>query len=382
MPKNDHQPLLTAPSEGTDSLKTGAQVPAGAEAGNSEPAKAIKPRGKPARAKTPGPVKQPQADWPAIQKLIDSSIEAAMVRVIENEKAVAIEAAMERAVAKERVIVPTEPRTPLIFGAIRNIMRGIEPLAKLHEHEQQGFFFRTIDEVCALLQPLFVEHGLFCVPEVLEEREIERIVRGSGGDQWVNIHTKVRVRWHLFCAIDGSSLPHPCVTMGEGVSEMHFSTAAAQTMAFKQMLWEVFAIPVRGVDDPEGDTVERSMGTAPKEVYVTPQQTQTQPNPSAPGLFDNAEEDFGDTEKPEKKKRGPRAPLEPQTTEAGIRDEPPAAEEPLTAGFIKMLQSSMQAKGCSEAELFAHFEVQDWTGIKKSQMAYANAWLANYTKGA
>lgn len=376
------QPSLVAdPPEAAALPEIDTQAPAEDTAQGSEPVKTSKARGKAKQsekpAQNPGPYTPTLADWTAIKNLINEAVEGGLSRQATF---------IAESLAEQRTV--TEPRTPLIFGAIRNIMRGIEPLAKEHEHATEKFFFRTIDEVCALLQPLFVEHGLFCVPEVLEEREIERVVKGSQGDQWVNIHTKVKVKWHLYCAIDGSSLPYPCVTMGEGVSEMHFSTAAAQTMAFKQMLWEVFAIPVRGVDDPEGETVERSQGTAPKKVYVTPQSTTpaaSGPGPVTPGLFDEPDEDFGPSDETPKKKRTARTPLGPQTTEAGVGAAEFVAsvpEEPLTAGFVKMLESTMKIKGVTEAQLFEHFQVQDWTGIKKSQMAAAQAWIGSRTQGA
>jgi hypothetical protein len=289
-----------------------------------------------------------------------------------EQTATGVASAIETAVAKEvglmkselqKVIETVTPKTKLIFSAMRNVMRDVVPIAKLHEHEEDKFFFRQIDEVCAQLQPLLVTHGIIAIPEVLEHWREERPVVTDQGGSWVNLFTIVRTRWHLYCAIDGSEFPNPCVTMGEGVSEAQHSTASAQTMAFKQMLWEVFVIPVYGVKDPEATVTEKS---APQ--YVAPAATtEAKGGTAAPSLFDNIDPPAATTDEPKKKRK--RGEQEPQTSVAGALDEQPAVkEEPISPGFVRIAESAMNAKGVTKEDVFKKFGVEGWSGIKTSQM--------------
>lgn len=262
-------------------------------------------------------------------------------------------------------------RVPLIYSAIRNVMKSIIPLAKTHIHPQEEFTFRTIDELAAVLQPLCVEHGIFWTPQVLEEREIERMVHSASGS-YVQIFTKVRVAWHLYSALDGSRLPEPVVTMGEAMSELHFSTAAAQTFAFKQMLWVVFCIPVFGGADPESIEGARSQASAPAPNPAN-QDLASGPAPNMP-LFDEA---------PQPKRRGKRQ--EPQTGIAGIQegfvaqtlDEPAEpARAALTAGGKGVLITNLKAKNVTEQALFEHFKIAGWEGLTVSDMGPALSFIA------
>ncbi len=283
---------------------------------------------------------------------------------------------------------PSEPRTPLIFSTMRKIMGDIIPLAKTHHNEDAGFWFRAIDEVCAHIQPLLVEHGLLAVPEVLEKTEVERVVKLDSGHSWVNIFSTVRTRWHLRSAIDGSEWPDPCITMGEGMSEQQHSTAAAQTMAYKQMLWQVFCIPVFGVQDPEATIGERSLPSTSH--YVTPEAKSVAPDgPTTPGLFDDEIPDAEPvTTEPTTKKR--RRGREPEMVSVGGAALPPTngngdethdsplpavSEEPLGPGFVNILKTNLGAKKVSEQELFAHFKVEGFDGLKKHQMDEAMAFI-------
>ena len=134
------------------------------------------------------------------------------------------------------------PQMPLILSAINKIMEEIGPIAKNHEHPDEGFDFRRIDEVLTQLQPLLIRHRVFYVAhEVVKDVETERPVITQDGSRWIQIFTKVTVAWRLYCTLDGSFIS--CQSVGEGMSEQQFSTASAQTMAEKTMLCDVFAIP-------------------------------------------------------------------------------------------------------------------------------------------
>jgi hypothetical protein len=55
-----------------------------------------------------------------------------------------------------------------IYQAIPKVMRSIGAVAKDRKNPQQGYQFRGIDDLLNAAQPAFIEHGVFCVPEVIE----------------------------------------------------------------------------------------------------------------------------------------------------------------------------------------------------------------------
>ena len=286
----------------------------------------------------------------------------------------------------------------LIFSAVNSLMAALEPIAKEHRNDEGDFWFRKIDEMCSTLQPLFVEHKLIAVPEVLEHTRHEHPVITAEGNRYVQFFTTVRVSWKIYCTIDGSCFPFPCVTMGEGMSDMHFSTNSAQTMAFKQMLVQLFCIPVAG-PDPEEITGPR-VGTS----YQIPESTaygeQSDAQPGERSLFD---EDFtppeervhipgvDETTQSGRARRSPRGrrEKEPQTAVAGAGvagtleqalDTPlPLVTQgaPITAGFVKIIRSTLAAKGVDEEGLLAHIGSDSVEAIRTDQMEAAMAFINN-----
>lgn len=283
------------------------------------------------------------------------------------------EALMPRLLSELQAIPKVTP-TPLIFSAINKIMEEIAPIAKEHRHEDQDFWFRKIDEMMDTLQPLLTAHRVITVPEVLEHNCRENPVLLASGERYVQFFTTVKVRWHLYCAIDGSEFPSPCVTMGEGMSELHFSTNAAQTMAYKQMLVQVFFIPVAG-QDPEEITGSRSQQSAP--VYQTPESTAA-PGPAQTGsLFDNDDDFTPPDAEPETKRK--RTKKEPQTAVAGVQQSlantAPAQGGPISSGFVSIIRSTLAAKGVKETDLLAHLQTKTVESIRTDQMDSAMSFI-------
>jgi len=260
-----------------------------------------------------------------------------------------------------------EPRTPLIFSAINKAMALIRPLAKTETHPD-GFDFRRIDNVLAELQPILIDCKLFYTPvAIVSSEQTDRPVKLPTGESWVNIFTRITVRYRVYCTLDGSGID--VEAQGEGVSEYQHSTAAAQTMAEKTMLCDLFCIPVYGADDPEAAAPERSSG---------PDEFPTGSAPQSGELFADAP-----TETP-RKKRSKRTD-EPQTVSvagAALDNAPVVEDKPLPMGLRKILEAGMKAHGVTEAILFAQFKVEKWEDLKAGQMNELNAWVNGYVAEA
>ena len=57
-----------------------------------------------------------------------------------------------------------------IYQAIIGVMSDIGVIGKEKKNAQQGFKYRGVDDVMNALQPVMVQHGLFVVPEIIDQK--------------------------------------------------------------------------------------------------------------------------------------------------------------------------------------------------------------------
>jgi hypothetical protein len=135
-----------------------------------------------------------------------------------------------------------------IYAALAAIQGEVGVVGKTRQNPQQGYKFRGIDDVMAHVQALQAQHGVICVPRVVE-REREMVPTKSGG-------TMASVRLvidHHFYAKDGSSVV--CTTMGEAMDSGDKASNKAMSAALKYALVETYMIPTYEADR---DTEEQS----------------------------------------------------------------------------------------------------------------------------
>jgi hypothetical protein len=142
-----------------------------------------------------------------------------------------------------------------IHQKIPVIMSEIGAIQKAKKNAQQGFMYRGVDDVMNALQPLLHKHGVFIVPEVLEQKREERQTNKGG-----NLIYSVCTIKYTFYASDGSFIT--AVVVGEGMDSGDKATNKAMAIAFKYACFQVFCIPTEEMKDPDADTPEPSM---PKE---------------------------------------------------------------------------------------------------------------------
>ena len=140
-----------------------------------------------------------------------------------------------------------------IYKAIPAIMDEIGHIGKDKRNQQQGFMFRSIDQVMNTIKPLLSKHGVFIVPEIIETNREERLTKSGG----TLIYTMHKIVYH-FMADDGSQVV-ACV-VGEGMDSADKSSNKAMAVAFKYACFQVFCIPTEEMakDDPDNYTVEAS----------------------------------------------------------------------------------------------------------------------------
>ena len=136
-----------------------------------------------------------------------------------------------------------------IYQAIIGVMSDIGVIGKEKKNAQQGFKYRGVDDVMNALQPVMVQHGLFVVPEIIDQKREERQTNRGGN----LIYSVCTVRY-TFYAKDGSNVQ--CVVIGEGMDSGDKATNKAMSIAFKYACFQVFCIPTEEMKDPDAEVHE------------------------------------------------------------------------------------------------------------------------------
>jgi hypothetical protein len=135
----------------------------------------------------------------------------------------------------------------MIHERILAVMRDITCISKDRKNSNQGYQFRGIDDVYNELHGLFANHGIFTVPEVLEEKSEERQSKSGG----TLIYRILKIKYNFYC-IDGSFLS--AIVIGEGQDSGDKASNKAMAVAHKYALLQVFCIPTDELKDPENDS--------------------------------------------------------------------------------------------------------------------------------
>ena len=141
-----------------------------------------------------------------------------------------------------------------IFELIPKVARAIGVIDKTLKNQAQGYKYRGIEPVINACHPAFVEHGVFCTPEVLHnESEVMETNRGG------KMSVRIMLVKYTFYAPDGSNIS--CTVQAEGMDSGDKASNKAMSAAFKYAVGQVFAIPFDAVDsesDSKAATVKMS----------------------------------------------------------------------------------------------------------------------------
>lgn len=134
----------------------------------------------------------------------------------------------------------------MIFEKMTAAMADIGAISKTQTNQQQHFRYRGIDDAMNALYPVLAKHGLFLVPEVLEQTREERVTK-SGGNL---IYSILKVRYTMYAG-DGSSVS--AVVIGEGMDSADKSSNKAIAAAMKYAIFQMFCIPTEDMRDNDPD---------------------------------------------------------------------------------------------------------------------------------
>lgn len=165
-----------------------------------------------------------------------------------------------------------------IYESLNKIMEEVGAIKKDKKTTTGSIYtYRGVDQVMNALQPAFVKHKVFVVPEVLDSVREERTTK-SGGNM---IYSVGRVKYTFF-AEDGTHVE--AVVLGEGMDSSDKSSNKVMANAFKYACFQVLCIPTEetAVDNesenleplPKGKTVkeESKPKAEPEVVDETPKE--------------------------------------------------------------------------------------------------------------
>lgn len=150
-----------------------------------------------------------------------------------------------------------------IFETINAVMEEIGAVGKNSRNEKQNYMYRGVDDVMNALNPAFIKHKLFTVPEVVSQKREER--QTANGKN--TIYSVLSVKY-TFYAEDGSSIY--TIVPGEGMDSGDKASNKAMSSAFKYACFQVFCIPTEEMQDPDAETPPPSI-----PVYATDQMRDT-----------------------------------------------------------------------------------------------------------
>jgi ERF superfamily len=144
-----------------------------------------------------------------------------------------------------------QPDDRSIHHRLIAIVADLPAIGKDQRNEQQRFMYRGHDDVMNALNPLLAKHGVFVVPTVVERLVGERQTSRNATMYEVNLHVRYRFYGAAGDWVEASA-------WGEGTDMGDKSTNKAMTMAFKNVLAQVFALATAELSDADAGTPEET----------------------------------------------------------------------------------------------------------------------------
>lgn len=167
---------------------------------------------------------------------------------------------------EERII-----ENPKIYAAIAGVIADCGIVGKDKVNKQQGFKYRSVDDVFNALHPALAKNKVVIIPTVVE-RQCEEVGKTKNGTAMLKVICKVK---YDICAEDGSRVTS--IIYGEGMDMGDKATNKAMAIAYKYLCFQVFCIPTEEMSDPDGESLEEKIGTPKKQSERKKEKPKEQP---------------------------------------------------------------------------------------------------------
>lgn len=156
----------------------------------------------------------------------------------------------------------SETKTPTVFEALTAVMKQVGAVQKKDRNTQgAGYNFRGIDAVTNAVYPAFVEHGVFCTPNVIDYQYGTVVV---GNRRTEMGHARLTVQF-TFYGPAGDSVQ--ATTAGEAFDSGDKATAKAHSVALRTALLQTLMLPT-DEPDPDSHSYERAPEKSPEQVAL------------------------------------------------------------------------------------------------------------------
>lgn len=172
---------------------------------------------------------------------------------------------------EERII-----ENPKIYAAIAGVIADCGIVGKDKVNKQQGFKYRSVDDVFNALHPALAKNKVVIIPTVVE-RQCEEVGKTKNGTAILKVICKVK---YDICAEDGSRVTS--IIYGEGMDMGDKATNKAMAIAYKYLCFQVFCIPTEEMSDPDGESLEEKIGTPKRQSEKKQEKQKEQPATTEP----------------------------------------------------------------------------------------------------
>ena len=166
----------------------------------------------------------------------------------------------------ERII-----ENPKIYAAIAGVIADCGIVGKDKVNKQQGFKYRSVDDVFNALHPALAKNKVVIIPTVVD-RQCEEVGKTKNGTAILKVICKVK---YDICAEDGSRVTS--IIYGEGMDMGDKATNKAMAIAYKYLCFQVFCIPTEEMSDPDGESLEEKIRTPKKQLEKKQEKPKEQP---------------------------------------------------------------------------------------------------------
>lgn len=205
-----------------------------------------------------------------------------------------------------------------IYASISGVIEDIGYVGKDKINKDQGFKYRSIDDVFNALHPALAKNRVFIVPTILD-RTCDVVYKTKTGKDMVKVVCKIRFD---FFAEDGSSVS--AIIVGEGMDMGDKATNKAMAIAYKYACFQVFCIPTEDL--------------------------MTDPDSASPGLGKEDEQSISKETGIKKGKTGTKKETSGQSEEDPGES---SGGNMITAAMIKTIKAEQQRTGVTDQQIFA-----------------------------
>jgi len=136
---------------------------------------------------------------------------------------------------------------PSVHDALRAVMADVGAIAKRGQNRDQGYRFRSIEQVVDTFYPLFLKHGIMMIPRVVEH---EAYGKATGAGDKKQTYTALTIEYDVYGPAHDRLEPCPRLTV-HGADMGDKAPNKALSYGLKYMLAQMFMVPF--IKQDEGD---------------------------------------------------------------------------------------------------------------------------------